>query len=173
MTCTGVKNLHHEAKHFDIGVYFEANGHGTILFSPSFRQSVSERAAGSPLAQLMALVNECVGDAISDLLLVEAVLALRKLSLSDWEAAYTELPSMQLKVPVPDRSLFITTNADQSLVRPEGLQEQVDRLVAGIPKARAFVRPSGTEDIVRVYAEAPSRTDAERLAHEIKALISH
>lgn len=171
MTCTGVKNLHHEAKHFDIGVYFEANGHGTVLFSPGLRQAVSEKAAGSPLAQLMALVNECVGDAISDLLLVEAVLALRKLSLPQWEAAYTELPSMQLKVPVPDRSLFVTTNADQTLVRPEGLQEEIDRLVAGAPKARAFVRPSGTEDIVRVYAEAATGADAERLAQQIKSLI--
>jgi phosphoacetylglucosamine mutase len=33
MVPTGVKHLHHEAQHYDIGVYFEANGHGTILFS--------------------------------------------------------------------------------------------------------------------------------------------
>jgi phosphoacetylglucosamine mutase len=32
-TPTGVKYLHHEAAHFDVGVYFEANGHGTVLFS--------------------------------------------------------------------------------------------------------------------------------------------
>jgi phosphoacetylglucosamine mutase len=32
-TPTGVKHLHHEAAHFDVGVYFEANGHGTVLFS--------------------------------------------------------------------------------------------------------------------------------------------
>jgi phosphoacetylglucosamine mutase len=30
---TGVKHLHHAAEQFDIGVYFEANGHGTVLFS--------------------------------------------------------------------------------------------------------------------------------------------
>lgn len=30
---TGVKHLHHKAQEFDIGVYFEANGHGTVLFS--------------------------------------------------------------------------------------------------------------------------------------------
>ena len=29
---TGVKNLHHLALNFDIGIYFEANGHGTVLF---------------------------------------------------------------------------------------------------------------------------------------------
>lgn len=29
-TKTGVKHLHHVAQEFDVGVYFEANGHGTV-----------------------------------------------------------------------------------------------------------------------------------------------
>lgn len=29
---TGVKFVHHEAEKYDVGVYFEANGHGTVLF---------------------------------------------------------------------------------------------------------------------------------------------
>jgi phosphoacetylglucosamine mutase len=35
VTCTptGVKYLHHAAQKLDIGVYFEANGHGTAIFS--------------------------------------------------------------------------------------------------------------------------------------------
>jgi len=33
---TGVKFLHEKAEHFDIGVYFEANGHGTVIFNESF-----------------------------------------------------------------------------------------------------------------------------------------
>lgn len=32
-TPTGVKYLHEKAAEYDIGIYFEANGHGTILFS--------------------------------------------------------------------------------------------------------------------------------------------
>ena len=32
-TSTGVKHLHHKALEFDVGVYFESNGHGTVLFS--------------------------------------------------------------------------------------------------------------------------------------------
>src|SRR5258708_15367505 len=31
VTPTGVKHLHHAAARYDIGVYFEANGHGTVL----------------------------------------------------------------------------------------------------------------------------------------------
>lgn len=35
-TPTGVKYLHQKATQYDIGIYFEANGHGTILFSEPF-----------------------------------------------------------------------------------------------------------------------------------------
>lgn len=44
--CTGVKHLHHAALEFDIGVYFEANGHGTVLFSKNARNAI-KTAAGS------------------------------------------------------------------------------------------------------------------------------
>ena len=40
-TSTGVKHLHHRAAMFDIGVYFEANGHGTVLFSARAQESLS------------------------------------------------------------------------------------------------------------------------------------
>ena len=64
-TSTGVKHLHHAATAFDIGIYFEANGHGTVLFS---------REAREAFPQISHLVNQCVGDALSDLLLVLVVL---------------------------------------------------------------------------------------------------
>ena len=40
-TKTGVKYLHHAALAFDIGVYFEANGHGTVVFSAGFMERVA------------------------------------------------------------------------------------------------------------------------------------
>lgn len=33
---TGVKNLHEKAEHYDIGIYFEANGHGTVIFNDDY-----------------------------------------------------------------------------------------------------------------------------------------
>jgi hypothetical protein len=38
----GVKYLHHEAKAFDVGIYFESNGHGTVLFKPSLLQRLQD-----------------------------------------------------------------------------------------------------------------------------------
>ena len=71
-----------------MGVYFEANGHGTVVFSDkaietfrvaSQQQELPEsvRNAGRELLALTQLINQAVGDAISDLLLVEAILLLR------------------------------------------------------------------------------------------------
>lgn len=36
--------------------------------------------------------------------------------------------------------------------------------MANYPNGRSFVRPSGTEDIVRVYAEASTQEGADNLA---------
>jgi len=51
ITKTGVKYLHHKAADFDVGVYFEANGHGTVLFSDRFKDDLRMfRSAGCPMA---------------------------------------------------------------------------------------------------------------------------
>ena len=43
-TPTGVKYLHHEALNYDIGVYFEANGHGTVVFSDKAKSAIRAEA---------------------------------------------------------------------------------------------------------------------------------
>ncbi|KAJ1920342.1 hypothetical protein IWQ60_007011 [Tieghemiomyces parasiticus] len=177
--CTGVKHLHHEAEKFDIGVYFEANGHGTVLFNHAATQALSKAQARSPaqaealdqLRALVDLVNQTVGDAFSDLLLVEVILTHRQWSLSQWDHAYTDLPNRLVKVVVADRTAFRTTNADTQLVEPAGLQDKVNELVAKYRGGRAFVRPSGTEDVVRVYAEAANRHECDQLAFKLGGLV--
>ena len=41
-TPTGVKHLHAAAGAFDVGIYFEANGHGTVLFGQRLVQRLHE-----------------------------------------------------------------------------------------------------------------------------------
>lgn len=50
------------------------------------------------MAKVLDVINETVGDAISDMLLVETVLHARGWSVMDWNAAYTDLPNRQMKV---------------------------------------------------------------------------
>lgn len=46
---TGVKYLHHKAVLFDVGIYFEANGHGTVIFSERLKRDL-ERCPPSKAA---------------------------------------------------------------------------------------------------------------------------
>lgn len=175
---TGVKHLHHEAENYDIGVYFEANGHGTVLFSPKalkdIKNAKTSQTPNECLDQLDAvvdLINQTVGDALSDMLLVEVILANKGWSLADWDSAYADLPNRLAKVVVQDRTVFDTTDAERKLTRPEGLQAKIDDLVSKFNCGRSFVRPSGTEDVVRVYAEAATRQECDELALAVSALV--
>lgn len=174
---TGVKHLHHEALKYDIGIYFEANGHGTVLFSDKFKQvinrvEVDEKIEVKRLRLFSTLINEVVGDAMSDLLAVEMLLMHYGWTVEDWASnLYTDAPSCQLKVKVKDRTIFKTIFDETRLTAPSSLQTEIDMAVAQIQLSRCFVRPSGTEDIVRVYAEAPTPEQARSLAQTVKGLV--
>lgn len=184
-TPTGVKYLHEKAADFDIGIYFEANGHGTILFSETFiewlevrsnklssgsKGSEAEKAALRLLA-VSKLINQAVGDALSGVLLVEVILKHMGWSIHRWNELYHDLPSRQLKVKVADRTSVVTANAETVVVRPPGLQEAINAETAKYTQGRCFVRPSGTEDVVRVYAEASTQEAADTLANSVAKLV--
>ena len=128
------------------------------------------------------LINQAVGDAISDFLFVEAILSIYDWKLEDWASLYTDLPSKQskviykqindiylyflfiytfylfiiiLQIKVKDRNVVVTIPDESRVISPIGLQESIDEIITsnGIECGRAFVRPSGTEDAVRIYAE--------------------
>mmetsp|Transcript_27327 Transcript_27327/g.51639 ORF Transcript_27327/g.51639 Transcript_27327/m.51639 type:complete len:428 (-) Transcript_27327:48-1331(-) len=192
---TGVKFVHAAAHHnFDVGVYFEANGHGTVLFGPKFYDFIATadaRLRGTSrhdranialrrLRALPALVNQSVGDAMSDMLLVDAILFLRGWDLSTWAKLYEDMPSKQAKVKVSDRTVISTNDNETAATAPAALQTALQSAMDAMtsyenasngPRPRCFVRPSGTEDAVRVYAEANSQKGADSLASEAMMLV--
>lgn len=176
---TGVKHLHHAAAHYSIGVYFEANGHGTVLFSPNALKVINTHQPNSPsqkaslenLLAIVDLINQTVGDALSDALLIETILAHRAYGGAEWDALYNDLPNRLVKVSVKDRGAFKTEDAERRLTSPPGLQDKLDNLVGKYAGGRSFVRPSGTEDVVRVYAEANRRAEADGKKHFVSSML--
>ena len=126
---TGVKFVHHKAMEYDIGLYFEANGHGTVVFKDHViaklkdeaekyeaeKEPTPEKLASQRLLASTKLINQAVGDAMSDCLMVEAVLTVKEWSLDDWAAIYSDLPSRQTKLAVEDRA-FVKVNEDETQV---------------------------------------------------------
>lgn len=120
----------------------------------NFSLNEKQIAAAKRLLLTIDVINETVGDAISDMFLAEVVLQTNGWDVKDWYNTYDDLPNLQKKVSVSDRNAITTTDAERVCVTPAGLQDEIDKVVAKYPRGRSFVRPSGTEDVVRVYAEA-------------------
>jgi len=181
---TGVKFVHHKAMEYDIGLYFEANGHGTVCFKEFVIKRFEEeeakateepkKEAATRLVAATQLINQAVGDAISDALICEAILTIKGWSVHDWDKIYEDLPSRQTKIQVEDRTIVTVTADETKVIEPAALQNAIDEAVGKYTGGRAFARPSGTEDVVRVYAEASTQDDADKLALDVaKAIFDH
>lgn len=186
LAATGVKYVHPLAATFDVGIYFEANGHGTMLLNDGHcadapKPPLVDRlrdaagngdAAAKQLLKLAAVLSQCCGDAVGDMLAVEAALMTLGWTFSDWSSCYADLPSLQVKVNSSNPNA-VQTIADQTrCTAPAGLQEAIDEHVAKVGGvARSFVRPSGTEPIVRVYAEAATAEETKALAAAVEAAV--
>ena len=177
ITPTGVKHLHFEAKKYDISIYYEANGHGTVLISNDAVKKLKnvidtnnnnknddEQKIAIEILILIHLVsNQAIGDALADALLVEAALYGLNWNICKWDSIYSDRPSCLTKLKVKDRTVFKTTNAEQTCVEPKGIQTKINQICTKYKDSRSFVRPSGTEDCVRVYAEATTQNDANQI----------
>ncbi|RNF18076.1 phosphoacetylglucosamine mutase [Trypanosoma conorhini] len=179
-TATGVKNLHPIAHARDIGVYFEANGHGTVLFNTdaiaSKLATPTEPHARALLRHLPLLLSQVCGDGIADAFACEVALLALQMDFAAWYRLYADLPSRQTKITVPNPKVITTTPDERRALTPPGLQEAIDAAVTATASAaqsvaRAFVRPSGTEALVRVYAEASSAEQCKRLSEEVESLV--
>lgn len=119
----------------------------------------------------MTLINQSVGDALSDMLMCLASLEVLNMSMTDWNALYTDYPSSQMKVKVPDKSRVTCSEDETMVLTPSALQDDLNVAMNSVTNGRCFVRPSGTEDVVRIYAEANSIEEANILSKLTKEAI--
>lgn len=92
------------------------------------------------LLNTIDIINQTVGDALSDMLLVETILHAKGWDVVEWRNSYDDLPNKQLKIKVEDRNVITTTDAARRCLTPIGMQEQIDKIVSRYSKARSFVR---------------------------------
>ena len=82
---------------------------------------------------------------------------------------------------VEDRTIIKCNEDETQCVAPETIQPLINQIVAKIPKGRSFVRlrwrgrvkrrPSGTENVVRVYAEADTMEHAKELSKTVERIV--
>jgi phosphoglucosamine mutase len=112
---------------------------------------------GEQSGHLVYLEGHTTGDGlVAALLLCNALVEARK-PLSELASRMAKLPQAKADVAVRTKEI------------PEWLRRQIDELAGG---GRVVVRPSGTEPVVRVLAEAESEKEAQDLCGRIATLVS-
>jgi phosphoglucosamine mutase len=115
---------------------------------------------GEQSGHIIFLRDHVTGDGLASALQLCAALGDRTLS----EAASIMERYPQVKADLP-------RNGRGEL--PAGLQDRIHAVNAELEgRARVLVRPSGTEPVVRVLAEAPTVDEAERLCARIASLVN-
>ena len=155
-TATGVKHLHRAAEAYDIGIYFESNGHGTVLLKHNYIDP-----------ELSTFINPLIGDGIADLFAISYVLQALDISPKQWYGLFEKLPAQTFKIVVKDKNVFKTNRDESRLLSPPELQTSLDEIMNN--ECRVFIRPSGTEDVVRLHIEGPCITDIEETKELIKS----
>lgn len=93
------------------------------------------------------------------------------ISFLEWIRLYTEIPCVQRKVHM-ERFALDTLKPhpehEKHLVEPVDLQLRITDTVNQYKHARAFIRPSGTEDVCRLYVEADTFSNANRLCDQLE-----
>ena len=149
--------MHHAASKFDIGIYYETNGHGTVLFSDRLGAMLGGSDwSESVMRCVVALSHSTVGDVIPTALLIPLILQYLSIAPNEWYNWWRDEPTLQSVVKVLDKSVIVTNANESKVTTPAAMQPEIDSVSSG---CRVFVRPSGTEDVVRVYVEGSNAED--------------
>lgn len=90
------------------------------------------------------------------------------ISNENWYNMYSDLPSKQIKLSVKDKSVIHCSEDEMEVMEPATLQESLNKSMALVEQGRCFIRPSGTEDVVRIYAEACTEEGVHMLVEDAK-----
>jgi len=113
---------------------------------------------GEQSGHVVWLGAHVAGDGLAAALLLCRSLAGR--TLSEAAATMARLPQAKRNVRVRDREI------------PRAILDEADRITEGLgDRGRVLVRPSGTEPVIRVLAEAETQEEAESICASIAALV--
>ena len=113
---TGVKYAHPVVQKYVIGANDEPNGHGTVYVNWDALNLILKDKLENPkfaptcvkLIAFLKLSNIYVGDAICNLLMIEAILKDKGMSINQFVDLYKDNASQMFKIKVADRSMFKT-----------------------------------------------------------------
>ena len=118
---------------------------------------------GEQSGHLVLPGHATTGDGLLTALLLMSRMASTGKSLAELAGVMVALPQVLLNVSVADKA---------TVAASEQVRDEVAKVEAELgDRGRVLLRPSGTEQLVRVMVEAPSEHDAQRFARQIADVV--
>jgi phosphomannomutase len=114
-------------------------------------------------------------DALVGIALILSYIAESQIPLSALRSRYTHYEMIKTKIeltPTTDIKNIINRLAEHYQNQSQTTVNQLDGIKIDLPDAWVHIRPSNTEPIIRIYAEAKSISEANELITEVQQLIN-
>ncbi|CDU17971.1 phosphoacetylglucosamine mutase, putative [Plasmodium yoelii] len=181
-TKTGMKNLDNIARKSSIGILFESNGHGSIYANSSNLDAwakqfdIQKDPYFIALKKYLLFFNQTTGDAIIDFIAIELSLNFLNLNINQWNMFYTSIPSLYINIECPRyilNKIIPHPQHELYLIEPKSLQNQIEEIVkkTDMKYGRCFIRPSGTENLIRIYAEAETVKQMDEILDKVQKVV--
>ena len=163
VVATVMSNLgfHHAMRDHGISVVTTAVGDRYVLEALRRRNLT---LGGEQSGHLVFLDAATTGDGLLTALHVMARMAATGVPLAELAAVVHRLPQTLVNVTVTDREAVASSPAVAAAV--EAAEKELDG------SGRVLLRPSGTEQLVRVMVEAPTQDQAETVARELATVVA-
>jgi phosphoglucosamine mutase len=163
VVATVMSNLgfHHTMRDAGIAVHTTAVGDRYVLEALRARDL---SLGGEQSGHLVFLDHATTGDGLLTALALMARMRATDSSLAELVSVVQKLPQVLVNVPVRDR-LAVAEN-DEVADAVNAAEEELG------DDGRVLLRPSGTEQLVRVMVEAPTQDQADAVAHRLAAVVA-
>lgn len=148
---TGIRNLKEEAKKHRNSIYFESNGHGTVRLT---------NYVNIPF-------NELIGDGIYNIVSTMLILKELNFTFEDWSNLVQKNKTKEISMSKDIFPELIMNEIGDRIIEPKEIQDKIDEINCEY-NSYIFIRPSGTEPIVRIHIEGEN---IELLEEEIKFIL--
>ena len=163
VVATVMSNLgfHHTMRDAGIAVHTTAVGDRYVLETLRARNL---SLGGEQSGHLVFLDHATTGDGLLTGLELMARMSATGASLAELVSVVQKLPQVLVNVPVTDRL---------AVVENDEVAEAVNAVEAELgDSGRVLLRPSGTEQLVRVMVEAPTQEQADRVAGRLADIVA-
>jgi phosphoacetylglucosamine mutase len=97
------------------------------------------------------LANPSVGDAITNFLLIEIALQYLKKTYTNTLELYVDLKYKTSKIAVKNKGNLKVTEIEDKVVEPADIQTAIESILEKHKGKKAFLRASGTENVLRLH----------------------